>query len=114
MLDGLTGHLLRVVDGAQADDSGCSAVADCPGHPRPAPLRAQRAPGRTLRRTATKDHTHKPGHRPGAGEGARRALIREAARRAIPMRDRRADRRYRADMPSPSGEPNTLTRADHV
>ena len=28
--------------------------------------------------------------------------------------DRRAVRRYRAGMPSPSGEPNTLTRADHV
>ena len=28
--------------------------------------------------------------------------------------DRRAVRRYRAGMSSPSGEPNTLTRADHV
>jgi hypothetical protein len=28
--------------------------------------------------------------------------------------DKGAVRRYRAGMPSPSGEPNTLTRADHV
>src|SRR4029079_1735956 len=69
MLDGLTGHLLRVVDGAALDDSGCSAVADCPGHPRPAPLRAQRALGRTLRRTATKHHTRIAGRRLAAATG---------------------------------------------
>jgi hypothetical protein len=32
----------------------------------------------------------------------------------MPRGDRRAVRRYRAGMPSPSGEPNTLTRADRV
>src|SRR3954466_8811428 len=52
-----------IMDGAGLDDSGCSAVADCPGHLPPAPLRAQRAPGRTLRRTATERHTRMSGHR---------------------------------------------------
>jgi hypothetical protein len=49
---------------AALDAPGCSAVADRPGHQRHAPLRAQRALGRTLRRTATQHHTPRHGARP--------------------------------------------------